>query len=651
MKSIPSGPVCFVAMPWSLVSQPSIQIGVLAARLKAAGIGASGFYANLEFAERIGLKTYEANGDFHNLCSDWYFSQALFGDFQPPGGLAGGFLEFARKCGIAEDGIAEMISIQSQVSPFLEWCLKAVDWRSIQVVGFTTTMLQTVPSLALARHLKASFSHLKILFGGAGCQGVMGEAMHRNFSFVDGVIDGEADELVVDLVSRILHGDDPRILAGVRWRYADGRETYTPHAPAVRLDEYPTPDFDDFFDQFAGRPFTSSVQLRIPFEASRGCWWAVSRQCKFCGLNGEIVIQRVRPVAEVVRDLKHWRRRHGVSLFVATDNILAPAHTVSLPAALREEGLDIELFFEVRAVTSRRNLSALASAGIVHLQVGIESLVPEVLQMVDKGTTPILNLLFMRRAQELGVRYYWNLLYGFPGERVRWYHELMDWLPKVFHLAAPDLVRYSFQRFSPYFDDPARYNIRVTGPIPGTQYIWDLPAEQISALSYCLDFEVQGQEDERDMTHRLSEVVRRWASSKAVLLASCVAGGHVRILDSRSVASTSDYVLPWRESMLLRCLERPAALDEIRTRLVRHDQALYLRLGGSAGCRRAIGELSHRGLTFTEADRHLALVVPQTANFWVEVEKESGREQAARRELPLVQEVRLFRATLEVPGR
>jgi hypothetical protein len=255
-----AGPVCFVAMPWSLVSQPSIQIGVLTARLKSAGIGAFGFYTNLEFAERIGLKTYEANGDFHNLCSDWYFSRALFGDFQPSDGRVGGFLEFARQWGIPQVGIAEMQNIRAQVEPFLQWCLRAVDWQSVRVVGFTTTMLQTVPSLALARQLKVSFPHLKILFGGAGCQGVMGEALHRNFPFIDGVVDGEADELIVTLVDQVLSASQPDELAGVRWRRADGRLTQAPHAPAVRLDEYPTPDFDDFFEQLADRSFSPSVQ-------------------------------------------------------------------------------------------------------------------------------------------------------------------------------------------------------------------------------------------------------------------------------------------------------------------------------------------------------------------------------------------------------
>ncbi len=360
-------------------------------------------------------------------------------------------------------------------------------------------------------------------------------------------------------------------------------------------------------------------------------------------LNGEIVAQRTRPVTAVLRDLKYWRERHGVSLFVATDNILAPSHTVALPAALRQETLDIDLFFEVRAVMSRRNLAALARAGIGHLQVGIESLIPELLEMVDKGTTPILNLLFMRRAKELGIRYYWNLLYGLPRERLSWYHALIQWLPKVFHLTAPDPVRYSFQRFSPYFDDPQRYGIRVVGPIPGTQYNWDLPADEISALSYCLDFEVDGQEDDGEMVRRLSSEIDCWSGSRAELSAVC-SNGRVRIIDSRPVAASGDYLLPWREGFLLRCLEQPASLDDIRARLIRHNPTAYLKMGGAAGCCRACDELFRRGLTFTERDRHLALIIPDDPAFWFEsMDHERGTH--TRHQVPLLHNARVLSAS------
>ena len=48
-------------------------------------------------------------------------------------------------------------------------------------------------SLCLARLLKERFPHLRIAFGGANCETVMGEELHRQYPFIDFVVSGEAD--------------------------------------------------------------------------------------------------------------------------------------------------------------------------------------------------------------------------------------------------------------------------------------------------------------------------------------------------------------------------------------------------------------------------------------------------------------------------
>ena len=54
-----------------------------------------------------------------------------------------------------------------------------------RVVGFSTTFQQNIASLALARELRrrAPPEDLTVLFGGANCEGAMGRALSRNFSF------------------------------------------------------------------------------------------------------------------------------------------------------------------------------------------------------------------------------------------------------------------------------------------------------------------------------------------------------------------------------------------------------------------------------------------------------------------------------------
>src|SRR5205814_8453501 len=104
---------------------------------------------------------------------------------------------------VAERGEA----VREQVEGFLDECLAAVPWEACSLVGFTTTFQQNVPSLALARRLKARYPQLTIVFGGANCQEDTGIALHRLFPFVDYVCLGEGDLAFPRLARRVLAGE------------------------------------------------------------------------------------------------------------------------------------------------------------------------------------------------------------------------------------------------------------------------------------------------------------------------------------------------------------------------------------------------------------------------------------------------------------
>jgi hypothetical protein len=59
------------------------------------------------------------------------------------------------------------------VPSFLDRYTEALAAATPAVIGFTTGAQQTVASLALARRLKACLPALRVVFGGANCQGEM----------------------------------------------------------------------------------------------------------------------------------------------------------------------------------------------------------------------------------------------------------------------------------------------------------------------------------------------------------------------------------------------------------------------------------------------------------------------------------------------
>jgi ribosomal peptide maturation radical SAM protein 1 len=503
------------------------------------------------------------------------------------------------------------------VPDFVEWVCDSVNWTDVRVVGFSTTMLQPVASLALARVLKERHPHLKVLFGGAGCSGAMGRALHRNFTFVDGVVDGEADLTIAPLISALLRGSEPTDTPGLLWRATNGQCSQRPSQPVASLADYPVPLYRDYFDQLQQYRFGSGLEVRIPFEASRGCWWAVQSHCLFCGLNGEVLKQRARPVEAIVRELQIQHALHPASVFIATDNIIDPKHLLSLPRRIGHQLPAIEVFFEVRAVMTRDQMSELAKGGIVHLQPGLESLIPEVLEMVKKGTTPIVNLCFLRRARELGINTYWNLLYGLPGERAEWYDALLSKLPQFSHLTAPDVVEFSLERFSPYFDNPAKYGIHIKGPLPGYRFVWNLPDMEIQDLCFDLDFDAPGIVDRTRVGERLRAAVSEWSRSDATFTVEILAGDRVQVIDRRAHPSAGVRILDPLIGLVLRTFEEPITIERACKRILKWDFKSYLRIGGTEGIRRLADSLVTENLLFSECGRYLCLAVPRSKDFWI----------------------------------
>jgi len=602
-------------MPWALTNQPSLQAGLICSLLSQAGLSASTFYANLAFASFLGWSRYEDFCGFHNHAADWLFSEVLFGPFTPavPHGPAD-FAGFATLHGNDAAGFQKLTEMKSAVEACLHECLSAVAWEDVRIVGFTTTMLQPLPALAFAKLLKYAHPHLKILMGGAGCQGPMGHAMHRNFPFVDGVVDGEADHTIAPLVRAILDGDGRPRIPGLHWRDKVGAVSFASPNPVLDLSAYPVPNYTEFFEQSkrAGNPGLRNV--RLPFEASRGCWWGERHHCAFCGLNGTTMKQRDRPTEAIVDEIKTQVARHEPELFVCTDNIISQRHLRELPPALVP--IQTPVFFEVGAAMSRHRMRALAEAGTTHVQVGIESLSTPALKLMNKGTSASLNVCFLRRAKEFGINAYWNFLYGLPGEDKDWYIDVVSWFPAIHHLAPPGPTRFSLQRFSPYFDHPERYRITVTGPMPAARYVWNLPDAELLDIGYELDFTFPGQEHVDQIGQWLDKAAALWRSSNGELRMSRAPDGSVEIFDTRLNWGKVDR-LTVEEAAVLSCTEKPVTRDDITQRLRTRHSSLYRQVAGPQALDQILDTLVASAMILYIDERYLALPVPD-GPFWTE---------------------------------
>ena len=77
--------VCLVNMPYTGIARPSAALGLLQAVLDRDGLTANTVYADLLFADKIGLRTFKLIIDTRapDALGDWTFAHVAFPDFEP----------------------------------------------------------------------------------------------------------------------------------------------------------------------------------------------------------------------------------------------------------------------------------------------------------------------------------------------------------------------------------------------------------------------------------------------------------------------------------------------------------------------------------------------------------------------------------------
>src|SRR5262249_32918076 len=151
---------------------------------------------------------------------------------------------------VSDETIAIALRMRSLVPEFLEVVADELLAGLPRVVGFSTVFQQNIASLVLAKILKSRDPSLTIIFGGGNCDGQMGRAIHECFPWVDFVIRGEGERVLVDVVRNVLAGQPIHPQAGLCYR-VDGRSLAVPQKsePQVPMDEVPTPTYDDYFER------------------------------------------------------------------------------------------------------------------------------------------------------------------------------------------------------------------------------------------------------------------------------------------------------------------------------------------------------------------------------------------------------------------
>ena len=556
--------ILLVSMPYGSLNRPSLGISLLKSILTDKGYHCDIRYLTFDFAARIGYGVYEylhSQLPYTAFAGDWTFEHLLNG-YDPA--RASQYAEeiLSKRWQLSAEDIDRVFAVKGETKGFIEQCIERYDWKSYDVIGFTSTFEQNLASLAMAQAVKAHHPAARIIFGGANWEGEMGQTLHTHYPFVDVVFSGEADKSLPAWVDQLHGNGSTEPVEGIIYRDATGASIYTGPAPLLReMDELPYPDYAAYFDQRNGHPLQAVPHLLM--ETSRGCWWGAKSHCTFCGLNGNSMSFRGKSPDRALAEMLYLSDKWDINFLEIVDNILEMNYFKNLLPALANLDKPLKLFYEVKANLSREQVSMLKQAGVHTIQPGIESMSNHVLKLMRKGTSALINVHLLKLCKEYGVKAEWNVLYGFPGEQKADYDEMKQLFDSIKFLDPPSgLGPIRLDRFSPYFSDPEGFGLKELVPMESYEHLYQLPVSEISKIAYYFNFSYEEEVDPNECYRELVKYVEDWKADhgKANLKYIRRSDERLSVIDERV---DQEYILEPVDSLIYEYCDAPKSLSSV----------------------------------------------------------------------------------------
>jgi len=657
--------VALVFMPFGPVNLPSLGMEVLAQAIRQGGHSCMVKYLNLRFVDFVPGQTFvDRYRNLYYLCgrhsfpfNEFLFARELYSDacFAALGVEAADFRSRRdelppHRRNASFDASAQLtdrdlLRLRDAVPEYLDACLDELS--GCDLVGFSSSFHQNVPSLALAHRVKTRWPEVRIALGGANCDGEMGPALHQTHPWIDYTFSGEADLEILNVLDRLAAGATLDRVPGLSYRRDSVSCSNGPAPPVHNLDQVATPSYDEFVGQLQRAGFRDVQPLVLVLESSRGCWWGAKHHCTFCGLNAGGLAFRQKSVDRMMNEFQQVMA-HEPDLIAMGDNIMPADYSHTFLDRLAGFEKPVRLFYETKANLKRSTLWRMKRAGIELLQPGIESFDSGVLRLMKKGVRGIQNVRLLRDAREFGIGLSYSVLYGMPGEDPRAYHRVLPQLRNLAHLQPPAaVVRVEYHRFSPYHMDPESFGLTSMRPIDAYHLLYPWDDSVLQRVAYFFDAEYAYSEDPEeyirpfrsavdtwrqafdpedcllvhvDAPERFEIFDRRWRNGARYVLEGFARTAYTRLQEEASFASLCqlpDEKLEFEATGLDKLLGLPTLCDDARRRhrdLPEHvyefDRATFERDGEAI-----LDDWLAKGLVFREDHTYLGLSV---AHDWVQ---------------------------------
>jgi ribosomal peptide maturation radical SAM protein 1 len=606
--------ILIAAMPWARDDMPSIQVGALQAFLVADGLKAEGAHWFVEVAHALGVDDYRDIWSPRLLDGEVVYAALLFPEMRAAHLRDARLATKARRLARARRSRGRAPLPFELTDRFFrrfdrlhQRILDRYDWRRYALVGLTLNFGQTAASLYVAREIKKRNPACRIIVGGAEATGELGASLLRHFPQIDHACHGEGEQPLLNLARALDAGvsrEEIVAIPGLVSREPGGRIRVNPPDQVARLDRLPPPEFEPYFAalEAQGPDARTALCVRLPIEASRGCYYA----CSFCSVALQWDGVRTQSPEWVALAMRSYADRYGILEFEFSDNV-NPANADAIFSRVAADGRDYRFFFELRTGVGVRTLATMRRAGLVQTQMGVEALSTTLLRTFNKRATLLGNLQGMKNCAALGIQFAGNLIVDHPGAT----RDDVDETLRVMRIARcypppDDVSHFALEYGSPDFTTAAGGTIVITGNHPSYRRVF--PARLLATL--VLTRGGYRRRNGRAVSWRRVIAARtRWARDFARTTARLGPNvPHLAYYDGGTFLRIEDYRSGALEAYTLRGVERDVLLaaDQVtswRTLRSRLPQVSETTL------RRELAELVATGLMVEEDDKFLSLAI------------------------------------------
>ncbi|HMU54065.1 MAG TPA: RiPP maturation radical SAM protein 1, partial [Nitrospira sp.] len=311
-------------------------------------------------------------------------------------------------------------------------------------------------------------------------------------------------------------------------------------------------------------------------------------------------------------EMAYLSHRYDTARFRLVDNIIDMKYIENLFGTFAAARCDLDVFIETKSNLHKSQIRTLAVGGVKCMQPGLESLSLNQLRAMDKGVTPMQNIVCLKWSFYYRVAVSWNILLGFPGETNEDYRRQIDLLPSLLHLQPPESTgKLWLERFSPYFMRPQEYGVRITGPGTAYEYVYDARVVDLRKIAYDFEYELDDWPVDPHVYQELVSAIDGWrrlhASNDRPFLYYSKALNYVTVYDGRTPGSPVRRRYDGLAAQVIEiCNEAAKSIEQIQAALPRDAQET-----GEGSLAPVLADLTAQRILYEERGKYFTLAIPE----------------------------------------